>query len=119
MKIVRIASGADGKSFFSDAQLVLEPKGHYGRFSELQSAPGILFRESDAGYDSGWHTAPNPLYLIILEGDIEITVGNGEKRRFGAGSVIHAVDTQGEGHRTQAIGDRGFHSILVNLTAKA
>lgn len=116
MKIVRIESGADGKSRFVPEELTLIDKGHFGRFSSLQAAPGILFRETDAGYDSGWHTAPNPVYLIILAGSIEIAVGTGETRNFGPGSVIHAVDISGEGHRTKSVGATGFRSILVNLS---
>jgi hypothetical protein len=117
MRIVRIESGADGRSRFTTPELTLVPKGQFGRFSALQAAPGILFREADAGYDSGWHAVPNPLYLIILAGTIEITTGTGETRTFGAGSVIHAVDTSGEGHRTRCVGAEGFRSVLVNLSA--
>lgn len=114
MKVVRVSNGSDGKSFFSEMELTLVEKGRFGRFSDLQAAPGILFRESDAGYDSGWHVVPNKLYLVMLAGSIEITTGSGEKRQFGPGSVVYAEDTEGEGHRTQAVGG-GFHSILVNL----
>ncbi len=117
MKIAKISSGADGKSFFEDFEMPLVDKAPFGRFSPLQAAPGVVFRECDAGYDSGWHTAPNPLYLIILAGTIEIVVGSGEKRSFGAGSIIHAQDTSGAGHRTQSVGASGFRSILVNLTS--
>jgi hypothetical protein len=116
MHIVRISNNGDGESFFSEATLDMAQKGHFGRFSALQAAPGILFRESDASYDSGWHVVPNRLYLIILKGSIEITTGAGATRRFAPGSVILAEDTEGAGHRTRAV-EGGFTSILVNLAS--
>jgi hypothetical protein len=115
MKIVMIASDAAGNSYFKDETVKLTDKGKFGRFSELQPAPGILFREAGADYNSGWHAVPNPVYLIILDGKIEIEVGTGEKRVFGPGSVIHAVDTAGKGHITYSVSDEPVRSILVNL----
>jgi hypothetical protein len=114
MHIVRISNNGDGQSCFSETTLAMAQKGNFGRFSALQEAPGILFRQSDAGYDSGWHVVPNRLYLIILEGSIEITTGAGVTRRFAPGAVILAEDTEGAGHRTRAV-EGGFTSILVNL----
>ena len=118
MKIVKISAGADGKSYFEDEPLTLTDKGKFGRFSDLQPAPGILFRESDANYDSGWHVVPNPVYLIFLGGKVEITVGTGEKRVFGPGSVVHATDMTGGGHTTRSISDEPIRSVLVNLQAR-
>jgi hypothetical protein len=115
MKIVTIDVDAGGKSRFKDETLPMTDKGRFGRFSDLQPAPGVLFRESDADYDSGWHTVPNPLYLIILGGKIEITVGTGEKRVFGPGSIIRATDATGEGHSTRSVSSEPIRSVLVNL----
>src|SRR5512140_2024022 len=117
MQMIRIEADINGKSRFVAVELKLTAKGHFGRFSELQAAPGILFREADPGYDSGWHTAPNPLFLIVLSGTIEITTGAGESRVFGPGAVIHAVDVSGQGHRTRCMSSEGFRSILVNLAS--
>lgn len=116
MKVTCIYTDAHGKSAFGERDLPLTDKGQFGRFSELQAAPGILFREVDASYDSGWHCAPNPLYLIILSGTVEIVTGGGEARRFGPGAVVRAEDREGEGHLTRAVGGEPVRCIVVNLT---
>jgi hypothetical protein len=116
MKIVVIRNRPDGKSSFCDEELMLADKGRFGRFSDLQEAPGVLFREMDADYDSGWHCVPHPLYLVILAGEIEIEAGSGEVRRFGAGAILRPEDDNGEGHRTRGVGGRIISTVVVNLT---
>lgn len=116
MKIVVIRNRPDGKSGFFDEDLPLTDKGRFGRFSDLQAAPGVLFREMDADYDSGWHCVPNPLYLVILGGEIEIEAGSGEIRRFGAGTILRPEDDSGEGHRTRGVGGGIVSTVVVNLT---
>ncbi len=115
MNLVKISAGPDGKSFFQDTPISLTDKGQYGRFSDLQAAPGFMFRESAADYASGWHVVPNPVYLIFLAGQVEITVGTGERRVFGAGSVLYADDMTGEGHSTRSVSNDPVQSILMHL----
>ena len=117
MNLVKISAGPDGKSFFEDTPITLTDKGKFGRFSDLQVVPGFMFRESGADYASGWHVVPNPVYLIFLGGQVEITVGTGEKRVFGAGSVVYADGMAGEGHSTRSVSSNPVQSILVNLPA--
>lgn len=118
MNLVKIIAGPDGKSLFQDTPITLTDKGKFGRFSDLQVVPGFMFREADADYASGWHVVPNPVYLIFLDGQVEITVGTGEKRVFGAGSVIYADDMTGEGHSTRSVSSDPVQSILINLPVK-
>lgn len=115
MKITRIYARGDGNSAFEDQEVPLADKGRFGSMSELQPAPGIIFREVAADYDSGWHVVPARLFLVILAGKLAIECGDGQQRRFGPGSVILAEDTDGKGHRTRAAGGTGVRSILVTL----
>jgi len=115
MKITRIVARADGQSAFEDQEVTLADKGKFGFMSDLQAAPGIIFREVAADYDSGWHQVPGRLYLVILEGQLGIQTGDGAERRFGPGAVILAEDTAGSGHRTKALAGQGVRSILVTL----
>lgn len=115
MKITRIYARGDGNSAFEDQEVVLTDKGKFGLMSDLQAAPGIIFREVAADYDSGWHLVPGRLYLVILEGQLGIQTGDGAERRFGPGAVILAEDIAGTGHRTRALAGQGVRSILVTL----
>jgi quercetin dioxygenase-like cupin family protein len=51
------------------------------------------------------HVSPAPNYWIVLSGEIEITVGDGEARRFSQGSILLAEDTTGEGHVTTVVSE--------------
>jgi uncharacterized cupin superfamily protein len=45
-----------------------------------------------------------PKILLVLEGELEIGVSNGELRRFRPGDIMHATDTTGKGHTARRIG---------------
>ncbi len=116
MKITRITTGPDGKTRFEDEDIALSDRGKFGWMSELQASPGIVFREMPRDYDSGWHTVPGRLYLVILGGSVEIEVGSGENRQFSTGAIIRPEDMDGTGHRTRAVGGVPVRSLLVNLS---
>jgi hypothetical protein len=115
MKIVRIYSGNDGESHFEDLEVPLQPQGLVGALSALQPATGIVFRETGAEYDYDWHNAPRRQYVINLAGGVELEVGDGSKRRLGAGDVLLAEDLTGRGHKSRAIGRDRRRSIFVTL----
>ncbi|MCG2633595.1 MAG: cupin domain-containing protein [Gammaproteobacteria bacterium] len=115
MRVTHIYSDGDGCSCLGHKQIELLPQGQYGHFSELQAGPGIQFREAPADYDSGWHTVPHALYLIILSGRLQIETGDGQTRSLGPGDVILAEDTDGQGHHTVAVGGQPVHSVMVPL----
>lgn len=105
----------DGQSRMDDHEIALAPRDKYGLFSDPLSTTGVFFRETAADYDSGWHVAPSPLYLVILDGEVEVEVSGGERRRVAAGGVILAEDLDGEGHRTRAVGDKPVRSLVIYL----
>jgi len=114
-RILRLYSGNDGESHFEDVEIALPEAGAAGLLSALSPATGIIFRETDPGYDYDWHNAPRRQYVINLSGGVEIEIGDGTRRRLNAGDVLLAEDTTGRGHRSRAIGDQPRRSILVTL----
>ncbi|MBS1188312.1 MAG: hypothetical protein H6R10_104 [Rhodocyclaceae bacterium] len=118
MKVTRIYEEG-GESRFCDHEIPLLPRDKFGLFSAAVPAPEIFFRETGADYDSGWHTVPYSLYLVILEGSVEIETSDGRKAVLGPGAVILAEDQAGKGHRTRAVGGQAVRSIMVGLTAAA
>ena len=115
MKITRIYADETGASQFGELDIPLEGSGEIGRLSKLQSASGIIFRETPGSYDYAWHTAPRRQYLIILEGEVDITVTDGEVRRFGDGDVVLLEDVTGSGHYSKAVNHKPRTSIFVPL----
>lgn len=115
MKIARLYTGSDGESHFEDIEIILEDRGDVGKLSQLQSATGIIFRETRPDYNYAWHTAPRRQYVIMLNGEVEIEVGDGTTRRFGPGDILLAEDTTGRGHRSRAVNNQPRTSIFITL----
>ncbi len=115
MKITRLYTGADGESHFEDADIPLEDKGDIGKLSKHLKATGILFRETAADYNYGWHNAPCRQFVIMLEGEVEIEVGSGTIRRFGPGDILLAEDTSGHGHISRTVNNQPRKSLFVTL----
>jgi len=68
---------------------------------------------ADGGLD--WHPAPRRQYIINLDGGVEITVSDGEKRVIGAGEVLLVEDVTGKGHLSKAVAGKMRHSIFVPI----
>jgi hypothetical protein len=114
-QILRIYSGPDGESHFEDVVVPLGLASAAGLLSELRPASGIAFRETGLDYDYAWHPAPRRQYIINLSGGLEIEIGDGTRRRLGAGDVLLAEDTTGRGHCSRAIGNEPRRSVVVTI----
>lgn len=115
VKVTHIYALPNGDSNFADLEINLNDQGKFGFMSEPYTGSGLIFREMPQDYDSGWHVVPQALYLVVLEGQIKISVGTGKEKILGAGSVLFAEDTIGGGHRTQSISSSPIKSLLYKL----
>ena len=114
MQVVRVYTGDDGKSHFEELDLPYEKVAQAER-TAMQSATGIQFRRTPSGEFMDFHVAPRTQYVITLEGQAEIGLGDGTKRIFNAGDVLLADDLTGQGHTTAAVGGRPRVSIAIPL----
>jgi uncharacterized cupin superfamily protein len=115
MKITRIYSDSDGETHFEDIEILLRDSGKIGMTSQLQKVTGIIFRETPGDYDFPWHNTPRRQFVIILEGEVDFTVSDGETRRFGGGDVVLLEDTFGKGHYSKAVKEQRRKSIFITL----
>jgi uncharacterized cupin superfamily protein len=115
MRITRVYSDGNGDSHFGEIEISLGDSGPIGRLSERLPVNSIIFRENDAGYDYDWHNAPEKQYIVLLDGEIEIEVSDGEKRIFRSGDVIFVEDVEGRGHRTRVTNNLPRRSLFVTL----
>jgi hypothetical protein len=115
MKITRLYTGSDGEAHFEDIDIPLEDGGKIGHLSERLPATGIIFRETGPDYDYNWHNAPRRQYIIMLDGSVDIEVGDGTRRRFGPGDIMLVEDTTGRGHISRAVNNQPRKSIFVTL----
>lgn len=116
MNITRVYATPDGESHFEDIEIALHDAGEIGMLSEGVAARQVIFRENAPSYDYNWHHAPARQYIILLDGQIELEVSDGEKRRFGGGDVLLVEDTFGKGHRTRTVDAQRRRSIFVTLS---
>ena len=108
--IVRIYTGDDGQSHFEDLGL---PEGEAER---IATKPGedLVFRRFEQDSFSDWHHPARRQYLFVIEGRMEVSVGDGSSRQFQAGDVLLAEDMTGQGHVTKAI-DGPYKSVSMGL----
>ena len=115
MKIVRIYTGPDNRSHFEDIEVPLMDAGKVGFLSERVKATGLVFRETGGDYDYDFHTAPRRQYVVNLEGEVEIEVGDGTRRVLKAGDILLAEDTTGQGHISRAVAGKPRKSLFITL----
>jgi hypothetical protein len=115
MTIVRLYTGADNQSHFEDVRIALKSGGKVGFLSEVMKTTGIVFRETAGDYNYEFHTAPRRQYVVNLEGEVEIEVGDGTKRILHSGDVLLAEDTTGQGHISRAVAGKPRKSLFITL----
>jgi len=115
MKYTRIYSDPSGESHFEDVQVSLQDRGIIGFLSEKIPVSSMQFRENEAGYDWDFHNAPERQFIILLDGETEITASDGETRIFRGGDILLVEDTGGKGHRSKHIKQQIRKSIFIQL----
>ena len=101
----------DNKSYFKDIDTGIELNQPLGTYSQKYPTTGMRFRTFKAGLEYNWHNAPQPQYIIYLDGEVEVKASGGEKRVFQAGDILFATDLFGEGHITRTLTDG--NSIII------
>ena len=114
MQVVRIYTGDDCEAHFEEQELPYK-KQTQDEVTDMLSASGVQFRRSPPGDFADWHTAPRRQYVITLEGQAEIGIGDGTKRIFNPGDILLADDLTGRGHTTKVVGDKIRVSVAIPL----
>ena len=114
MQVVRVYTGDDGESHFEDLELPYETIAD-AQVTAMRSASGVQFRKTPSGSFIDWHPAPRRQFVITLDGQGEIGIGDGTKRIFNPGDVLLADDLTGRGHTPAAVGGKTRVSIAIPL----
>jgi len=106
MRLVRMFAGKDGQSHFEEVSLPSKADA-VGETATLLKASGpVVMRHVSPGPDAGWHTAPRRQYVLVLAGEMEVEVSDGEVRRFRPGDLLMTEDLTGVGHITRTVGNQ-------------
>src|SRR6185369_7772148 len=116
----RLYSDWSGESHFEDIEVPFTAVDFTGaapplNLSDITEANNVRFMEAPAGWTSDWHTSSARTLFICLSGEWEVTVSDGESRRFAIGSVILVETTQGIGHLSRITSVDGSLAAMVQL----
>ena len=111
MRYVRVYTGDDGESHFEDIETEISPVD----YSDPVAVKQVMFRRSGPGAARGWHNAPRRQFVILLEGQMEVTVGSGAKRLLTPGTFMLAEDLTGHGHVSTTLEGAERVSMIVTL----
>ena len=115
MRIHNLYEDEQGESHWRDVEVEWAETTPTGRLSARIPVSGLIFRETRPDYDLDWHPAPRRQYIINLDGGVQITASDGERRSIGAGEVILVEDTAGKGHLSKNLEAKLRYSIFVPI----
>ncbi len=116
MKITRIYSDNNGETHFEDVSIQLKDvRGDIMRMSEPLKASSMSYSAFSGALAESWHTSPRKQAIIILNGEVDLAVSDGNKRRFGPGHVLVLEDTTGKGHTTHSVDGKIREEVWVAL----
>ena len=110
MKITRLFTASDHQSHFEEVELPMQ-ENPFGRNTEAFPGQALMFGEVEV-QEVSWHCPPFRQCIVMLQGAMEIEVGNGDKKIFREGDILFAEDTHGQGHITRAA-STGLRRYLV------
>ena len=112
MKYTCLYTGDDQKSYFKDVDVECENVHPLGKYSNHFPVKVMLFRDFEKGSLFDWHNAPQPQYIVYLEGEVEVEASGGESRIFRQCDILFATDVTGKGHITKTL-SKGRSAIVV------
>ena len=120
VKYTRLSADDQGISHFEDLEFALSEADFAPPAAPLNvSAPfavaQCLFASVPQNWDGGWHPAPRRQFWMQIAGELEVEAGDGERRRFGPGSVVLLEDVSGKGHVTRVVGHGPAGGVFVQL----
>ncbi|HEX3085295.1 MAG TPA: hypothetical protein VHP99_12265 [Pyrinomonadaceae bacterium] len=116
----RLYSDSSGESHFDDLEIHFTAVNYTDaapplNLSDITNATNVRFMEAPAGWSSDWHTSAARTMFIVLSGEWEVTVSDGESRRFAIGSAILLENTIGIGHASRITSVDGSLAAMIQL----
>ena len=87
----------DGRAKWRDEPIPLTEGTPQALLSRVFPAGGYQLRHSPVGFRSQWHCTPQPQWVFILGGEMEIGLQDGSVRRFVAGEHFFSADVLPQG----------------------
>jgi len=114
---VRIYSDDAGETHFDEVavSVTLTTPALQVLFASPIETRRALFCRLRGDLVGGWHPAPSRQFFVLLSGEIEGQVSDGDLRRFGPGAVLLLEDLTGRGHTNRVVGGVDAEAMLVSF----
>ncbi len=121
IEYLRIFADSDGCSHFEFKNIGLEshdyaPPAPPLNTSAAESADRSVFLELPVGWYGDWHPTPVRQWLILLSGECEFEVGDGERFTCKVGDVVLLDDTSGKGHQAKVLGNVAVRFAAIHFS---
>ena len=114
MKITNIYVDDHGHSYFGEVEL--PQTGNERRISaKPQDVEFWQMSQTLPGHYVDFATVPEPRFISVLSGRMELTVSNGEKKYFSRGDMFLLQDTSGQGHCTRILGFEPCNTLIIAM----
>ena len=90
-------TGADSRARWREEEVALPEGTQQAMLSPIFPSSGYQLRASPVGFRSQWHCTPQPQWVFILAGEMEIGLQDGSSRVFRPGDHFFSADTLPEG----------------------
>ena len=107
MKCLRVYSTADGESHFDEVEIPtssrqVHPNAAAFEVSANYAATRINFTRIPSGAQQvDWHTVPERVLTVRLDGSADHQTSDGDRRHVPAGGFVLFEDTHGKGHQSR------------------
>jgi len=121
IEYLRIFSDDEGCSHFETKGINLKAKDYapptpHLNTSALESADNSIFLELPIGWCGDWHLTPVRQWIILMSGECEFEVADGEITTRIAGDVLLLDDTTGKGHKTKVLGNEAVRIVAIHFS---
>ena len=119
MIVTRIFTDDRGESHFAEVEIPLTRTPVALHLPPMRTSPSIASLHvqfvivPSAAIAHDWHPAPARQFVLLLKGELEVEVGDGERRRFNEGSIVFVEDTKGKGHKDHAVNNDDLLLALI------
>lgn len=120
MRYVQLYADAAGETHFKQAAVDLNevdyrPPAPLMYVSHAYATNALQFLRLPSGWTGQEIHPPQRQFLLSLEGQLEITASDGEKRTFGPGTAVLMEDIAGKGHRSHVKGTHDWVAAVIPL----
>ena len=114
----------DGRAKWREEAIELPEGSPQAMLSKVMPSAGYQLRASPVGFRSQWHCTPQPQWVFILRGEMEIGLQDGSSRLFRPGEHFFSADTlpagaafdeKVHGHRSAQRGPDPLVTLFVKV----